>query len=228
MKLVFTMFLSIGVKAFAAIIEILIQMLLTNSVGIAGYGDYTFFVSIVEAAYCVFFSGSIKANTFYLSIPTISISGFKKIYLKRFVVPILGIMAVICGLLNNLFGVLAVLILLLYFLAYDRSSVLFSRGHQLPALLGEYLIGRVTMLVGLAVGLKIDCIDSVMLFLLYGAQFAMMLIWFTPFFHRLKNGTEEVEVPIRKIWDFQQSDVALAIINYSSTILQYIFGGAHL
>ena len=226
MKLVFTMFLSIGVKALAAIIEILIQMLLTNSVGIAGYGDYTFFVSIVEAAYCVFFSGSIKANTFYLSIPTISISGFKKIYLKRFVVPILGIMAVICGLLNNLFGVLAVLILLLCFLAYDRSSVLFSRGHQLPALLGEYLIGRVTMLVGLAVGLKIDCIDSVMLFLLYGAQFAMMLIWFTPFFHRLKNGTEEVEVPIRKIWDFQQSDVALAIINYSSTILQYIFGGA--
>lgn len=55
MKLVFTMFLSIGVKALAAIIEILIQMLLTNSVGIAGYGDYTFLVSVIEGVYYFLF-----------------------------------------------------------------------------------------------------------------------------------------------------------------------------
>lgn len=78
MKLVFTMFLSIGVKALAAIIEILIQMLLTNSVGIAGYGDYTFLVSVIEGVYYFLFSGSIKINTFYLSIPSLKLTHFKK------------------------------------------------------------------------------------------------------------------------------------------------------
>lgn len=87
MKLVFTMFLSIGVKALAAIIEILIQMLLTNSVGIAGYGDYTFLVSVIEGVYYFLFSGSIKINTFYLSIPSLKLTHFKKTYIIYYAVP---------------------------------------------------------------------------------------------------------------------------------------------
>ena len=47
MKLVFTMFLSIGIKGAAAIAEIVIQLLLTNYVGMTGYGEYIFFVSII-------------------------------------------------------------------------------------------------------------------------------------------------------------------------------------
>ena len=89
MKLVSAMFLSIGIKVIAAIIEFVIQIFLTNSVGVSGYGNYTLFISLVEGLNLVFFSGSIKANTFYLSLPSTSIKKFKKKYILFYVIPIL-------------------------------------------------------------------------------------------------------------------------------------------
>ena len=226
MKLVFTMFLSIGVKALAAIIEILIQILLTNSVGIAGYGDYTFLVSVIEGVYYFLFSGSIKINTFYLSIPSLKLTHFKKTYIIYYAVPtfvaILGALTVAKG----VYGFISTIILIAYFLAYDRSSIFFSRGCQWQALLGEYVVGRLAMLSGLMVCLKIGGINGLVLLTLYGIQFLAMLVWFIPFGKNLKPGEEEVEVPLKKIWNFQQSDIAYAFVNYSPTILQYIFGGA--
>lgn len=226
MRLILAMFLSIGVKTFAAVIEILIQMLLTNSVGIAGYGDYTFLVSVIEGVYYFLFSGSIKINTFYLSIPSLKLTHFKKTYIIYYAVPtfvaILGALTVAKG----VYGFISTIILIAYFLAYDRSSIFFSRGCQWQALLGEYVVGRLAMLSSLMVCLKIGGINGLVLLTLYGIQFLAMLVWFIPFGKNLKPGEEEVEVPLKKIWNFQQSDIAYAFVNYSPTILQYIFGGA--
>lgn len=226
MKLVFTMILSIGVKAFAALIEIAIQMMLTNYVGMAGYGDYTFFVSIIEGSYYFLFAGSIKINTFYLSVPTLKLDRFKKTYIVHYAAPVFMVILAVLTVTKGVYGFGTAIILLVYFLAYDRSSIFFSRGFQLPALLGEYVIGRLTMLIGLFVCLKMDRVDGLILLGLYGIQFLAMLIWFVPFGKKLQPGTEEVEVPFKKIWDFQQSDIAYAFVNYSPAILQYIFGGA--
>ena len=66
MDIVFAMILSIGIKGISAVVEIAIQMLITNGVGVSEYGDYTFFVSLIEGAYFLLFSGSIKLNTFYV------------------------------------------------------------------------------------------------------------------------------------------------------------------
>lgn len=226
MKLVFTMFLSIGIKGAAAIAEIVIQLLLTNYVGMTGYGEYIFFVSIIECLYWLFFSGSVKINTFYLSVPTLKIDGFKRSYITRYVVPFILVITTVLTVVKGSYGLLAAVILFVYFLAYDRSSVFFSRDYQLPALLGEYMIGRLVMLAGLFVCLKLGWINGLILLALYGVQFLTMLIWFVPFEKKLKSGTEEVTVPLKKIWDYQQSDIVLSIISYSPTILQYIFGGA--
>ena len=55
MNIVFAMILSVGIKAISAIVEIAIQMLITNGVGVREFGEYTFFVSLIEGAYLIHF-----------------------------------------------------------------------------------------------------------------------------------------------------------------------------
>lgn len=226
MGIAFAVLLSIGIKAISALVEIGIQILITNNVGVTGYGSYTFFVSLIEFSYFFFFSGSVKLNTFYLSSPESSISRFKKIYVLRFIAPVLATMILFFAIRTDFYGFLATVIIFVYYLAYDRSSVFLSRGYQAPALLGEYLLSRLVMLVGLIVCLQLNRATGLVLLVLYGVQFITMLVWFIPFGKKMQKGTEEVEVPLKKLWEYQKSDVANALISYSPTILQYIIGGA--
>ena len=53
-----------------------------------------------------------------------------------------------------------------------------------------------------------------------------MLLWFASFKSKIKPGTEEITVPMRKLVEYQVSDVANSLINYSPTVLQFIIGGA--
>lgn len=226
MQLVIAMVLSIAIKAVSAIVEIVIQMLITNVVGVSEYGNYTFFVSIIEGAYFVLFSGSIKLNTFYLSTPSSSLNTFKKKYLLYFVTPIILVIILLFSILKNPFGILAGIVLYIFYFAYDYSSIFFSRGYQLPALLGEYLFGRIMLLIAILVTIKIDALSVFVLCALYGLQFITMLMWFIPNKKRLNKGTSEVQVPLRKLIEYQISDIANSLISYSPTILQFIFGGA--
>jgi len=226
MGIVFAMILSIIIKAISAVLEISIQMLITNSIGVSGYGDYTFFVSLIEGTYFVLFSGSIKLNTFYLSTPSSSLKEFKKNYMLKFVVPIISLMAICFGIMKNPYGILSSVILFIYYLAYDRSSVFFSRGQQFPALLGEYLFGRLIMLVSLLAVIKLDAATGLVLLTLFGLQFVIMCLWFIPFRGRIRDGSEEIKVPVHKLMEYQISDVASSIVSYSPAILQYVVGGA--
>lgn len=226
MGIVLAMILSIGIKAISAVVEIAIQMLITNGIGISGYGDYTFFVSLIEGAYFVLFSGSIKLNTYYLSTPTASMRMFKKKYVWMYVIPIVGVIVVSFAIMGNPYGVLSGLILLVYYFAYDSSSVFLSRGKQLPALLGEYLFGRIALLIGVLTTVKLNISSGLVLLALYGIQFVTMIVWFWPHMHNLKMGTEEVNVPMKKLAQYQLSDIANSFVSYSPTILQYIIGGA--
>lgn len=226
MDIVFAMILSIGIKVIAAVLEIAIQMLITNGVGVSEYGNYTFYMSLVEGAYYVLFSGSIKLNTFYLSSPESSLSNFNRKYTTRYILPTAGIIIIGFALMKSMYGVLAGLILLIYYLAYDNSSEFFARGKQLPALLGEYLFGRIALLIGVFSVVHFNIATGLALFSLYGLQFAVMLLWFLFNRRKLTKGTEEIKVPMRQLFEYQISDVANSLITYSPTILQYIVGGA--
>lgn len=226
MNIVYAMFLSIGIKAISALIEIGIQLLITNNVGINGYGEYTFCVSLIEGMYWIMLSGSVKLNTFYLSSPECSLEKFKKLYFVKFVTPILSLIMTVFVISKNVYGCGAVATLLMYFLAYDRSSIFFSRGYQVTALLGEYLLGRLVMIGGLFICLKMNMTTGTMLLLLYGSQYVIMLIWFMIFEKKLPKGTLEVNVPLKKLWEYQKSDIANFFITYSPAIIQYIIGGA--
>ena len=63
MKLVFAMLLSVGIKALAAILEIIIQILIANYAGVSGYGDYTFYVSMIVFIF-VYFQEALKLIPF--------------------------------------------------------------------------------------------------------------------------------------------------------------------
>ena len=226
MDIVFAMMLSIGIKAIAAVLEIVIQMLITNGVGVSEYGNYAFYVSLVEGAYYILFSGSIKLNTFYLSTPESSLANFKKKYTTRYILPVISIIVIGFAFMKSAYGVLAGIILLIYYFAYDGSSEYFARGKQLPALLGEYLLGRIVLLIGVFSVIHFNIATGLALFTLYGLQFAVMLLWFLVNRKQLVNGTGEVKVPMRQLFEYQISDVANSLITYSPTILQYIVGGA--
>lgn len=226
MGIVSALILSIIIKGVSAIVEIAIQMLITNTSGVTGYGEYSFYVSLIEAAYFVLFSGSIKLNTFYLSNPNADIKKFKNKYQLFFVAPIITVLLIIFIILQKPLGILSSIILFIYYLAFDKSSVFFSRGKQLQALLGEYLIGRIIMLIGILTLIKLETIDSFILLLLYGIQFVAAYLWFIANKNKIKKGKNDKPVSIRKLAEYQKSDIATSLVTYSPTILQYIVGGA--
>lgn len=226
MNLAIIMLLSIGVKAVAAVLEIVIQMLITNGAGVSEYGTYTFYVSVVEGAYYILYSGSVKLNTFYLSTPSSSLQKFKKKYALLYVFPTGAVIIFAFALMHSVYGVLAGVILLLYYGAYDFSSMFFARGIQLQALVGEYLLGRMVLLIGVFSIIRFNAIKGTVLFGLYGLQFLAILCWFALNKKSLQNGAENINVPIRQLFEYQISDVANSFITYSPTILQYLMGGA--
>ncbi len=226
MNIVTALILSIVIKGISALIEILIQIFITNSAGVNGYGDYVFYVSLIEGAYFLLFSGSVKLNTFYLSNPKANISKYKKKYLCYYVIPIISVLLLVCIFMGNIFGIIATIILLIYYLAFDKSSVFFARGKQLQALLGEYLIGRIAMLICVITALKLQAASGIILLCLYGAQFAIMYVWFVIHRKKIKDGVKTTKVENKKSINYQVSDIATSVVTYSPTVLQYVIGGA--
>lgn len=226
MNIVYVMFLSIFIKAISAVIEILIQICISNGVGLTGYGDYTFYVSLVEFVYYCLFSGSIKLNTFYLSDKTVNITNFKSKYLKMYVLSILAILVLIFISKKSYYGITACVIILLYYISYDYSSQFIARGHQIFALTGEYLVGRTTMLLGILCLFRFNLATGLSLFVLYGLQYLAIIVWLWFRKNLLPQDTRDVPVSKPKLLDFQKSDIALSVISYSPAILQYVFVGA--
>lgn len=226
MDLVYAMILSIGIKGISAIVEIAIQIIITNSIGVSEYGEYTFFISLIEGVYFLLFSGSIKLNTFYLSTLSDNLSKFKKKYVLCFVIPVTMVLIIASIIMENINCILASVILFVYYFAFDMSSVFLSRGKQLTALLGEYLFGRIVLLVGMYAVISLNMVTGSTLLVLYSLQFFTMILWFTLNKGKLSSGTNEVNVPHKKLIEYQLSDVANSFITYAPTILQYVIGGA--
>ena len=208
------------IKGISAIIEIAIQMLITNSIGISEYGNYTFYVSLIEGTYYILFSGSIKINTFYLSTPTYSLNSFKKKYVTRYVTPIILTIIGVSYFFRNPYGIISGIILFIYYVAIDYCSVFYSKGLYIIALLGEYLIGRIFLLIGIYSVLKIDKGNVRSLLILYGLQFIIIVLWFILHKNNIITETNEIKVSIKKLFEYQISDIANSFVSYSPTILQ--------
>lgn len=70
--------LSVILKGLGAVLEVLLQVMITRMLGLAGYGTYSTWVSAADLVYWVLFSGITKCNTFYLSNKEQSCAGSRQ------------------------------------------------------------------------------------------------------------------------------------------------------
>lgn len=226
MNLVFLF--SVVLKGLGAVLEILLQIVITAHLGVSGYGTYSAWINFADLLFWVFFSGIVKCNTFYLSGRETTIRSFKKRYLLGYALPVLTAAAVI----GSLFGRNAMLaavpvITLLELLVMDRSSTLITRGRSSVSLIGEYVLGRLTLVLGTAALGWAGVLGLPALLCLYVLQYLIVIGFFL-----LKQGRGRVyedisaEVSLQKWGAYQRSDLMHAMIEQMPVVMQYFFSGA--
>ena len=145
----FVFLLSVILKAVGAVFEILIQILITKVLGVSGYGDYSAWINVADLIFWMFFSGIIKCNTFYLAGENTKIRSFKVRYYSRYVAPVILLLSgftLLSGRSGILYLVIAITVLEL--IVYDQSSTLIARKRMKQSLIGEYVLGRSVLILG--------------------------------------------------------------------------------
>lgn len=224
MSLVFIV--SVILKGIGAVLEVLLQILITRGIGLAGYGAYSAWINTADLIFWVLYSGLIKCNTFYLSGKDCSIQTFRRRYYSRYVLPTLGAASLCAAILGrtDYLGIFAVTAM--EAAVMDRSSVLLAQGNAYPSLLGEYVLGRAVLLLGLVVMMATGTVNQQRLAGLYGAQYVIVLLFLG--LKQQKGNPEDIsgQVSLKKWAGFQRSDAVHAMMGQLPVLLQYFFSGA--
>jgi len=221
--------ISVILKGIGAVLEILLQILITGQIGVDGYGTYSAWINGADLLFWVFFSGLVKCNTFYLSDQYSSLRSFRKKYYLRYALPVLGVlMLTAAGVTGNGLICFVFVITALELTALDRSSILLARGKSNVSLIGEYVLGRVTLVLGVLVLGRFGWLRLESLLCLYVFQYLLVIGFFL-----LRQGKQEGpcpdlsgEVSLKKWGAFQQADLMHAMIEQMPVVLQYFFSGA--
>ena len=213
---------------FSVVLKGLLQIVITAHLGVSGYGTYSAWINFADLLFWVFFSGIVKCNTFYLSGRETTIRSFKKRYLLGYALPVLTAGAVIGALFGRNAMLAAVpVITLLELLVMDRSSTLITRGRSSVSLIGEYVLGRLTLVLGTAALGWAGVLGLPALLGLYVLQYLIVIAFFL-----LKQGRGRVyedisaEVSLQKWGAYQRSDLMHAMIEQMPVVMQYFFSGA--
>lgn len=226
MNLIFL--LSVLLKGLGALLEILLQMLITAGLGVSGYGTYSAWINGADLIFWICFSGVVKCNTFYLSGGETTIRDFKKRYFLRYALPLLAavlVLAVTVG--KNAMLAFVPVITMLELLVLDRSSTLITRGKSTDSLVGEYVLGRLTLVLGVLVLGRSGALGQGSLLVLYVLQYLLVLGFFL-----LRQGRGRTyrdisgEVSMQKWSQYQRSDLMHSMIEQMPVVMQFFFSGA--
>lgn len=223
-------FFSLIVKLFGSVIEIGSQALISQFWSIETYGTYSFFVSLAEAFYALFFSAIIKFNNFYIP-QKCSISDFKRKFYTHYAIPIFGAGFIVSCWLKRPQLIWACVAGFFYFCAMDTSSKMMSYGRYKAALLGEYCIGRLFVVTFVVVTLIIPQHRIEYLYIIYALQYVAAIIFYKKVNPKIPK-KQETEQPlensaVKKYVIFQLTDIGHMVIMQTSVIVQYLFGGAY-
>ncbi|WP_288619164.1 lipopolysaccharide biosynthesis protein [uncultured Eubacterium sp.] len=226
MNIVF--FMSVILKGIGAILEVLLQVLITRKLGVDGYGTFSTWINTADLLFWILFSALTKCNTYYLSKKNTSVKKFKTKYYSRYVIPVLLVLSaglVISG--NGMYCVICV-ITVLELLTLDQSSTLLAQNRQMVSLTGEYVFGRIVLIVGFFVLYGTGHLGSTSLVLLYAVQYLMIIVLFVLYQLRKKVPLQDIssEVSIKKWGSYQRADIIQSLIVQVPVILQYICSGA--
>ena len=219
---------SVALKGLGAVLEILLQILITARLQVEGYGTYSAWINSADLLFWVCFSGLVKCNTYYLSGGETTIRSFKMKYFLRYALPVLG-GAVVLGLC---FGADAMLtfvpvITLLELLVMDRSSTLITRGQSITSLVGEYVLGRLLLVIGVVVLGLMNALSHTALLVLYVLQYGCVIGFFQVRQGRGRTYTDiSGDVSLKKWSAYQRSDLMHAMIEQMPVVMQFFFSGA--
>lgn len=219
---------SVILKGIGAVLEICLQICITKEIGVGGYGNYTTWINAADLIFWIFFSGLVKCNTFYLSGNHTSIKQFKKKYYAKYVFPVLGIFTVLAVLYTKkpMAAVLGVITVLELFVL-DNSSTLIVQGKTITSLTGEYIFGRLFMVLGVLILSKKNLLNLNILLVLYVIQY--ILVFLLLYIRRNKKDIfEDVsgEVSLKKWGAYQKADLMHSMIEQMPVVLQFFFAGA--
>ena len=219
---------SVVLKGLGAVLEILLQILITAKLQVEGYGTYSAWINSADLIFWVCFSGLVKCNTFYLSGGETTIRGFKTKYFLRYALPVLGAAAV----LGLCFGTSAMLafvpvITMLELLVMDRSSTLITRGQSVTSLVGEYVLGRLLLVIGVVVLGAMGKLSHPALLVLYVFQYCAVIGFFLLRQGRAKTYRDiSGDVSLQKWSAYQRSDLMHSMIEQMPVVMQFFFSGA--
>lgn len=221
--------ISVILKGFGAALEVLLQIVITDQIGVSGYGTYSTWINGADLLFLVFFSGLVKCNAFYLSGKYSTIRSFRRKYYLRYAIPVLGaLMLAAAGITGNGWICFVFVITLLELTVLDWSSILLVRGKSAASLIGEYVLGRMVLVLGVLVLGRMGLLRMESLLCLYVFQYLLVI----GFFLIQRRKTEENypdlsgEVSLKKWGAFQQADLMHAMIEQMPVVLQYFFSGA--
>ena len=225
MNLIFL--LSVILKGLGAVLEILLQILITDHLGVDGYGTYSAWINSADLIFWVCFSGLVKCNTFYLSGGKTTIRSFKQKYFLRYALPVLGASVLLVVLGGEGMFVFVPLITMLELLVLDRSSTLITRGQSVTSLVGEYVLGRLTLVLGVVVLSLTGMLSHTALMVLYVAQYLLVIGFFLLRQQKGKLYRDmSGEVSLKKWSAYQRSDLMHSMIEQMPVVMQYFFSGA--
>lgn len=227
----FIFLISVFLKLLGAVLEILLQIIVTREIGVSGYGTYTTWINAADLIYWCLFSGIVKSNTFYLSGKGTTMKKFKSRYYLWFVFPALVIVCLVAKLQGSIMLGWAAGIAFAELLMMDQSSRLLAEGAYTRSLIGEYVLGRFFLLAAILLFRKSErfCFQGVVL--LYLLQYILVLAFFVGreiWARRRQEDRQDCskDVSIRKLLRYQRADIMQAMVGQVPVILQYFVIGA--
>lgn len=221
-------FLSVILKGTGAVLEVLFQVIVTRKMGVDGYGTFSTWINSADLIFWIFFSALTKCNTYYLSADRVSIRRFRKKYYLRYVAPFLVAASVGVVFLGKGEYGFVFLITGLELMAMDQSSTLLAQRHQMISLVGEYVLGRLILVVGFGILQSSNHLSITALMLLYAFQYAVIVLTFA-IFQKWKLGGEKdisAAVSLKKWGSYQRADLIQSMIAQMPVLMQYFFSGA--
>lgn len=231
MNLIFL--ISILLKGVGAVLEILLQIIITRGIGVSGYGTYTTWINAADLIFWCLFSGIVKCNTFYLSGKKQTLVEFKNKYYVRYVIPITGCICLAAWAAGRKEYSMIAVIAFAELLMLDRSSCFLAERNYISSLTGEYVLGRMFLLVSVFILQRTGRFSLAVTVVLYLAQYILVVIFFLVIGKKRrrqdlnKNQPDQVQkVSVRKLLQYQRADIMQAMIGQMPVILQYILAGA--
>ena len=161
----------------------------------------------------------------FLESKGISNSGkIKKLKNSRRLIAIIAVVLVV---------VLIAVIAFAELLMLDRSSCLLAEGSYISSLTGEYVFGRMFLLVSVFILQRTGRFTLNVTVLLYLVQYILVIIFFIMVSEKKRKQNlnrqmrcEDQKVSVRKLLQYQRADIMQAMIGQMPVILQYVLAGA--